>query len=344
MTASTKARVTSTAQVGGYVVRVRAFGIGTYAVIENLQFDLAAADDASTAIRFGTGTASVFGARIRGCDFLNCGEAIGQETHATNWVVDVFVDDCYCYFTRGTQVNLKRSRGFITLRNVKVDHTFNSTAVTYKGISLTDFIGAEIYETDVVGPTSGTYQAGAYGLYMVGVAGSATVWLRRMEVDNTRGPAIYLDNFINLKMTDCVVYQNLGPALDIRNVTDMKLENVQIYGGVGLTGAAALAHGISLTNVVNGTMTGCSSNLNTGDGLIEVSCTNIGTFGGTFNNNTGYGIRELTAANRNGRSGVYCLGNGLGSLTQIGAQSATTAWWPNSGTFTASTLGAATVA
>lgn len=346
MTANTKARVTSTAQVGGYVVRVRAFGIGTYAVIENLQFDLAAADDASTAIRFGTGTASVFGARIRGCDFLNCGRAIGDEVHATNYVVDLQITDCIFYFTRDLQVYFRRTRGFITLRDVRVDHTYNTGQVTWGAFRFDDLIGLELEKMEVTGPVqpTGIYQSAAVGLFLLGTGnGTATVFMTRVEIDNTRGPGIVIQNIQNVYAINTCVYQNLGTAIDLQSVSNASFANTTVVGGVGLTGAPASANGVSMSSCTNVKFSNLDTRNCTGDGNVMVSCTDCTIDGGFSGGNTGYGYRENTAATRNIRSNVRSIGNTAGSLLQIGTNSATVNWTPNTGTFTASTVGAATI-
>ncbi|MBZ9873069.1 hypothetical protein LB542_19670 [Mesorhizobium sp. BR1-1-9] len=340
--------VKSTALVGGYVVRVTTPSVtaGIYGRIKDITFDLTAADTASTAIRFGTSAGVVFGFRGTGLQFKNCGEAIGDETHASNYVVDVYFQDCLCFLSRGRQVYSKRSRGFFTFRDFKVDHTYNTGQVTWEGARFEDLIGLELEKFDVVGPTipTSTYQSTATGLIIVGQLGSsASVWLRRVLVDNTRGPGISLSNLHNVFSVDTCVFQNLGPAMSLASVSKSLFTNTKIVGGTGLTGAAASAVGLQMTSCTSVVFTNLEVESNTGNGVVQTSCIDCSIIGGYSNSNGGSGYVEVTAATRNLRSGVRALSNGTSSLIQIGAQSATVDWWANGGSFLSSNAGVITV-
>lgn len=334
-----------------YGVRVTSFAGGSvalqgqYAGIHGIHFDGAACPVSTTAIRFGTSSGVVFGFRGSNLMFSNLGEAIGDEVHASNFVVEVFFHDCTCIFTRGRQVHSRRSRGFFTFRDFRIDHTYNTDAVTWGGALFVDLIGLELEKFDVVGPVipAATYQAGAVALTIVGLAGSASVWLRRVLIDNTRGPCLSIAGVTNVFGVDTCIYQNLGGAMELNNVTKSLFVNTKIVGGKGLPAAPASANGLSMSNCSSVTFNGLEVEENTGSGVVQVSCTDCNIIGGYSNNNTGVGYLEVTAATRNLRSGVRALSNGGGSLTQIGAQSATMSYWSNSVGFTAQTLGAATI-
>jgi hypothetical protein len=329
-----------------YVFRVTSFDVGAYSLIERIQFDLTAADVASTAIRFATSTQIVFGQRIQNCDFLNCGRAIGDEVHATNYVVDLQITDCIFYFTRDLQVYFRRTRGFITLRDVRVDHTYNTAQVTWGAFRFDDLIGLELEKLEVTGPVipAGTYQSTAVGLFLLGTgSGTATVFLTRVEIDNTRGLGTVIQNIQNIYAINTCIYQNLGTAIDLQSVSNASFANTTVVGGVGLTGAAANANGVSMSSCTNVEFANLDTRNCTGDGNVMVSCTDCTIDGGFSGGNTGWGYRENTAATRNIRSNVRSIGNTAGSLLQIGANSATVNWTPNTGTFTASTVGAAAV-
>lgn len=334
-----------------YGVRVTAFAGGSvglqgqYASIEGIHFDGTACPASTTAIRFGTSSGNVFGFRGRNLMFSNLGEAIGDEDHATNYVVDVFFEDCTCILTRGRQVFNRRSRGFFTFRDFRIDHTYNSTQVTWGGAYFGDVIGLELEKFDVVGPVTpdAVYQEAAVGVTIVGAAGSASVWLRRLLIDNTRGPGLSINNITNVFGVDTVIFQNLGGAMELVSVTKSEFVNTKIVGGKGLAGAPASANGLSMSSCTSVTFNGLEVEECTGSGVVLVSCADCNIIGGYSNSNTEWGFIETTAATRNLRSGVRALSNAAGSLTQIGAQSATTNWWPNSGSFIQQTFGAATI-
>lgn len=340
-----KVTVNCTAQVGGYMFLIRAFGVGKHVRIENLFLDGADADTASTAIRFDTGSGVVFGFRCKNVDFSNWGEAIGDIASVSNYIVDVIFEDCICFYTRGRQVYSGRSRGFITFRDFRIDHTYNTAQVTWEGARFEDVIGLELEKFDVVGPTipTSTYQSGAIGLAIIGAAGSSSVWLRRLLIDNTRGPALSITDVSNVFGVDVCLFQNLGPPLQLVSVAKSLFTNTKIVGGIGLTGAVASSNGVSMSSCSKVVFSGLEVEANTGSGVVMVSCEDCCVIGGYSNENTGWGFLEATAGTRNLRSGVRSIGNGTGSLVQVGAECATVDWWPNSGLFTASTVGAATI-
>jgi hypothetical protein len=329
-----------------YAVRVTAFGIGTYAFISGIKFDLSACPTTTVAIQPATSSGVVFGLRVTNCDFTNCGAAYQEEVHATNYIVDAYFQDCICYFSRGLQFFSRRSRGFFTLRDFKVDHTYNPGQVTWGGVRFDDFIGVELEKVDVVGPVqpASVYQASAIGMQFNGVPGSsASIWLRRVLIDNTRGPGLGISNCHNVFGIDTCVFQNLGPAIDFTNVSKSQFVNTKVVGGLGLSGAPAGSNGITLTNCSNVNFNGHAVESNTGNGFVMSSCTDCSATDGYSNGNTNVGYLEVTAATRNLRSGVRAISNGTGSITQIGAQSASMSYWPNSGTFVAQTAGPATI-
>lgn len=328
-----------------YGVRVTSFGIGTYAFIEGILWDLVASPTTTTAVLMGTASNVVFGFRMSNTDFMNCGAAYGEEIHATNYTVDCYISDCVCYFSRGQQFYSRRSRGFWTLKDFKVDHTYNTTQVSWGGIRFDDFIGVEFDKVDVVGPVIpvSTYQATAIGVQFTGAAGSASIWLRRLLIDNTRGPGLTISNCHNVFADDLCVFQNLGASIDLVNVQKSQFTGTKIVGGVGLPGAAASANGVSATGCVSVLFNGLQVEFCTGSGVVRNNCIDVSVKGGYSSQNTLYGYNEAGTATRNLTEGVRALTNGVASLNQLGAQSATVNWWPNSGAFIAQTLGVATI-
>lgn len=326
-------------------IRVTGFSLLQPTTLSNFTIDMNTAPAGSTAIRFGTSSGVIFNFRADQLNITNCYEAIGDEVHATNYVVDAFFNDVTCTFSKGRQVYSRRSRGFFTFRDFRIDHTYNLTQVTWEGARFEDFIGVELEKFDVVGPTqpTSTYQASAIGLVFAGAAGSASIWLRRVLVDNTRGPGISINSCHNVFGIDTCVFQNLGTAIELSSVLKSEFTNTKVVGGLGLTGAAASANGVSLTNCTSVTFTNLAVEACTGHGVVHNACTDCNVVGGYSNGNTGYGFIEATTAVRNLRSNVRAIGNTAGSLLQIGAQSTTANWYGNGGTFIAANTGAITV-
>lgn len=343
-----------TTAAASYAVRVTAFmaDAGTvlnmYSYIENFVFDLAASPVTTTAIRMGTADRVVHGLRVKNVDGKSCGEFYGEEAHATNYVVEVQFNDCAVTETRGRQVYSRRSRGFFVWRDFHIHHS-GLTQVTWEGARFEDMIGLELEQFDVGGPNDALvpdiiYQPTATGLVISGAgAGTATVWLTRILIDTTRGPGILINNVRNVKGLFVESYFAMGNGIELRNVVKSTFTNSNCFGTVGRTGAPPGAAGVYMTGCQDVTFDGLSVEGFTGSGVVMHNCTDCRVVGGYSRANSAYGYFEDGAATRNLRQGVSSIGNGLGSLFQIGAQSATVGWYPNSGVFTASTVGATTI-
>lgn len=313
--------------------------------ISDLTINMAGASSGSAAILFATSLGVVFGVRLKRIHFTNCYAAISDESHATNYVVDVMADDCLCTFTRGLQVQVRRSRGFVTLRDFKVDHTYNTGQVTWGGISILDFIGVELEKVDVVGPTipTATYQSGAVGIILNGsVAGAASVWLTRVLVDNTRGPGVQISSVTNVFSDFLCIFQNLGSALDLSTVVDSTFSNTVLVGGSGLTGVAAGANGITMTSCNRLQFTNLQSRANTGSAVSMNNSSGITINGVTVKDNGGNGVVQLGTSDRNLIIGLRASANTGANLVQIGAGSACVHWYNNS-TYRAADVGVITV-
>ncbi|MGI8390212.1 hypothetical protein [Brucella anthropi] len=323
--------------------------LNEYSYIQNFVFDLSASPVSTTAIRMGTATRVVYGLRVFNVDGRNCGEFYGEETHATNFVVDMQFTDCICYLTRGRQIYSKRSRGFFTFRDIKIDHGYNTAQVTWEGARFEDLIGLELEKFDVVGPITASlptveYQPNAIGIVIAGSGdGGASVWLTRVLIDTTRGPALQISNIFNIQATNTCLYGNLGQALTLVNVTKSLFTNTKLRGTKGETGAAAGAHGVSLTGCSDVVFNGIESEHHTGTGIILVNSTDCKFMGGYSKDNTGFGLFESGSCNRNINVGLQLSGNTAGTLTQVGSASASVFYHNNAGVLTANTIGVAAI-
>lgn len=243
------------------------------AVIQNLKIDMTGSGASSTAIRFATSLSVVAGAQISQMLFTNCVEAIGDETTVSSYVVDIKLYDIRCLITRGRQVYIRRSRGFIWIDTLRIDQTAGSgqtvIPVTWNSAQFDDFIGLEINRFDSVGPITTTFQSAVWGLYIDGTtsAGKASVWLNRILIDNTSGNGIYVfnTNYVNANWLEA--FQNLGNQILIDTVTESNFSNILAHGGVGVTGAAAGANGVTIQNSTEVAVSNITCNSNTGAGL-----------------------------------------------------------------------------
>ncbi|WP_457587909.1 right-handed parallel beta-helix repeat-containing protein [Ensifer canadensis] len=330
-----------------YCVRVTSDGAGAHGILENFLFDLAACPTTTTAVRLGTSTGVVFGFRGRNLDFRNCGEAVGDETHATNYVVDIMLTDCYCYLTRGRQIYLRRSRGFVTARDFKIDHTFNTGAqVTWEGARFENFIGLELEKFDVVGPsliTPVTYLAESIGLVIKGDPnGKASVWLTRVLVDNTRGPGIDISDLFNLFSTNTCAYQNLGSGILLTDVKEAVFSNTSIAGGKDVPGSPGSASGMVMQRVTRSKFSNTQIKDCDGNGVVVSDSSRVLFTDFSAEGCTGVGYQELGTSNLNQVKGASYLNNAGGNFIQFGAASVHTEWISSAGALTARTVGPAT--
>lgn len=325
-----------------------------YAYLENFIFDGSAAPNTSGAIRVNTSAYVVSGFRAKRLIFKDCGFAYLEETSASNFTVDFEFVDCEAFYTRGRQVYSHRSRGFFRFRDFRINNVYNPYAgrpeVTWNSAYFGDVLGLELFGFDVVGPAPGApnnpaYRSGAVGLYIDGItAGRGSIYGSRILVDSTNGPGIILANLFNVQWDQAQVYGCLGAGIGMTNVSKSTFSKVKCYGAKGTTNAPASAAGITMQNCSSVTLDVAEVENFTGSGVVMVASTECQVNGGYSNNNTGYGYYDDSAGDRNRRVGVTSRGNTAGSLFQDKASHATFSWTPNSGTPTASTIGAATVA
>ena len=313
-------------------------------------FDMAGSGVNSSVILMGTSSQNVASVRILGRYMAkNCYSFYNEEASATNFVVDVVIDDVYCQYTKGRQFYSKRSRGLFLVRSFVVDHTANTYVTNWEGIRVEDFIGFEGERLDVVGPVPANltpaYQIDANSMVFAGVTGSgkASLFLTRATTDNTYGNGIIIGNVLNVECNLLAAYQNLGFGIQIIDCENVQISRILEVGSLGVPGASAGQQGLAIIGCQDVKIENVTANFNTSNGVylhntIDGAYTNITTKG---NLNKGWG--EDGTSNSNIKQGLLSYSNGTGSLVQVGAGSATCNWIPNSGVFTPSTVGPATV-
>jgi hypothetical protein len=215
-------------------------------------FDMTAAPAGSSAIRFGTGSGVVYRVALRDLRFQNCFSAVDCEPHATNYVVDIETRNLYAELTRSRQFYIMRSRGFLTV-DMRVDHTRNTSDVTFEGIRLEDAAGLDIQRIDVVGPSTATvpteiYRNTAFGLVISNPAGTvASIYNNgRILVDTTRGPGVLFNNITNFIGGQIQVYGILGQGVIGLGCADFNT-SISVFGLKG-DPAALLAPAVEFDN------------------------------------------------------------------------------------------------
>lgn len=297
---------------------IRMTGFNQTSGLENVTIDMDGSGASSTAVRFGTSSGVVYRTRMSKLNFRNCVEAIGDEVHATNYVVDCMFEDIECVLTRGRQVYLRRSRGFMLFDAFIIDRTGDAGTVTWEGARLEDGIGIELNRFDVVGQVGTTAQALAYGLVMLNCT---SVWMDRVLCDNSTGPGMLLQNVTNLIGKNVEVYQNLTSAVVMVSCDHVQVVNFFVEGGQGLTGAAAGAHGIYLETCDSVQFSNVRSRNNTAAGLFLNGSTNVQVNGNIVNDNGTFGVQEFGAADNNMILNAVATGNAAADYALLGTRS-----------------------
>lgn len=315
-------------------------GYNTKCGIRGFNIDMTGSPSVSTAITLKTALTDVWKVEIDDIIFNHCVTAIQDETSTASSVIELKVQDVRCLFTRGRQIYLRRTAGFIQFNRVAVDLTQNTSAVTWEGARFENVGGLELTQFDVLGGDLYPYSATATGLV---ITNGSAVWLRRVLVDSYVGPGIVITSIDDMYMDDVTCYVALGNQIQLTSITNSELNKVIAIGAKGVTGAASGANGISITSCSQLNMTNVRADSNTGSGIIFNNSTDCRLSNVQTLNSTVYGVGQLGTCNRIVISDLRSSGNGTDSLVQLAGCDCLN-WYPNSGTYTAATLGAATVA
>ncbi|WP_341837321.1 right-handed parallel beta-helix repeat-containing protein [Chitinophaga pollutisoli] len=312
--------------------------------ISNVSIDMTGSGASSTAIRFGTNSAvPVYRVRLSKIKFSHCVEAIGDEAHATNYVVDIIIDDCMAWQTRGRQIYNRRSRGFFLIRSTNVDFTSDPATVTWEGIRLEDYAGLELERVDVVGWGLGprVYNPAIRSIVLNnGIA----LWLTRVFADSVIGDGIFINNtqFVFSLTTESSL--SLGIGIILSNVEKGVFTNTMINGSNGIPGAAAGAGGLYVENCRDNIFTNTYAFNCTGAGIYVTTGSVRNTFMNNSVNANGFGLalqgnaattkfiggsmNGNTTAVANGSSGAGNMIRDMTGYNPVGAASVTTGGSP----------------
>jgi len=299
-------RVTLKSTVTGSNCFFRLTGYQIASGISGVTIDMNGSGASSTAIRYGLSSGVVYRTYLKDIRFLNCVEAVGDETPGSNYIVEAWWEDLRCELTRGRQFYSRKSRGFFYLNGCVVDRTMDLSTVTWEGARFEDTIGIEFNRFDVVGQVGTTPQAGAIGLV---VQNAISVWMDRCLFDNSTGPGVSLITVNNLAARNLEVYQNLTSAVLMTSVTNAQIANLFVEGNADLVGAAAGAHGVYMETCANVQIANLRSRKNTGSGVFLNASTNCQFVNVNTRDNLSVGFREFGACDYNSVHGLISTGN-----------------------------------
>lgn len=278
---------------------IRLTGYGSISGVTGFTFNMLGASPGSSALRFGTSSAVVWRVRLSNLFTVNCYGAIDCESHATNYIVDILVDDVQCTVPYGQQIYIPRSRGFMQFNQVFVDCTLSATpTVTWVSIQFDDFLGLELTKVDVVGQgffSPRVFDAGCVGIKIDGTStpGSGRfVWLNRVRAEAVNGPGIQIFNTTFLWSEWLESFSALGIGIHFVNCSIIEASDTYARGTGDSIYVVAGAHGIIFDTCSDLIATNTASEINSGSGLL-VDDTTLSKFTNVrCEANTRYGIEE----------------------------------------------------
>ncbi len=257
--------------------------------ISNISIDMTGSGSSSTAIRFGTNSAiPIYRVRISKIRFSHCVEAIGDEAHPSNYIVDVMIDDCLAWQTRGRQIYSRRSRGFFLIRSTIVDFTSDSGTVAWEGIRLEDYAGIELERVDVLGWGDGPriYKPGISGIVL---NNGAALWLTRVFADSVIGDGVFIGNTQFVFALSLESSLSMGIGIILTNVSKGVFTNTLINGASIVNGTAGAA-GLYMDNCTDNVFTNTYVYNCTGSGVYVTNGCARNTFVNSSLNNNLFGL------------------------------------------------------
>jgi len=303
----------------------RLTGFDTRSGLSDFAFDMTGSGASSTAIRFGTnsGTA-IFRPRLHNLRFANCVEAIGDESHATNYVTDIEVANIFCWLTRGRQIRIRRSQGHTLFRDVLIDRTYDVGTVNFGAALFEDFQGLELDRFDVVGPASDTTFRNVWAIDIQGnvSGGHQAVWLmNRVFSDSTNCNGIRVQNVDYVWLDKAESNLCLGDQISLISCNKVRIEDALAGGAnTGRTGAAAGANGLTINTCTKVSGYVRAENC-TGSGLLVHDSQYCSLDVNFSDSNTAYGINETGTSNNNTFRVDRLNGNATSASSLVGANS-----------------------
>ncbi len=300
--------------------------------ISGLNIDMTGSGASSAAIRLDNSVDPVWGVQIHDMDFQNCVCAIDTPGSA-NFIVEI--DVCYirCRLTRGTQIKIFRSQGFIIFRDVNIDNTFAANIQTNWFDILIEKPAGVFFENVFCSGQSGAWATlnsvtPAFDNDVGGIkvdgngAPEGYVWFKTARVESSMGHGIFVFDIVYLYGTEAESFAQLGYGFYFSNVTEGMMGAVSSRGPNDLTGGAAGTSGIIFDGCQNIAISILRSVNATSHGVVFANTTGMVIGSLICRSNSGYGIADSgTAANnvlaygdlRSNTSGKAALG-GAGTI------------------------------
>ncbi|MDH7785085.1 hypothetical protein QBD01_001085 [Ochrobactrum sp. 19YEA23] len=328
---------------GASAINIRSWTFGARATLRGFQF-VGTASSTGSAVLLKTSLQPIMGVHLEDLDFNNCYNAIHDEVHSTNWSQMVSAVRIACYFPRNMQIRNRRSQGFMKFEDIRIDYVSNTGAINWDGARFEEIGGLELIRFDVLGlGNDTTFRSGAYGLVVTGNTLRSSVWLDRVLMDSLNSNGLLINGIFNVQGQCVSAGLCYGNSITLQACDFISLDNVTVYGAKPIAGAPSGVQGLRVASCENGAISNLMIKDVKGHGYVLNSSHFIRASGGVIRDNVGTGILEAGTSDFNVNSNLAVLSN-TASLTQVGAQSATVSWTPNSGTFTAQTVGAASIA
>ncbi len=304
--------------------------------ITGLNVDMTGSGSSSTAVLYDNSVDPVWGCEVYDMDFQNCVHAIAT-AGAVNFIVEIDHHYVRCRLTRGIQILLHRSQGFIIFRDINIDNTFAANIQTNWFDILIEKPAGIFFENVFCSGQGGAWATlnsvtPAFDNDVGGIKVDGTgapegyVWFKTARVESSMGHGIFVFDIVYVYGTEAESFAQLGYGFYFSNVIEGMMGVVSSRGPNDLTGGAAGTAGIVFDGCQNIAISILRSVNATSHGVVFASTTGMVIGSLICRSNSGYGIADSgTAANnvlaygdlRSNTSGKAALG-GAGTIYTAG--------------------------
>lgn len=261
---------------------------GGHATVQNIDIDMAAAPDHSTAFFFNTESGWLYDIYIRNCritdayyTFLDSKTTTQTDTRRAMFYVHI--ENVESKDNRYSTFEIVDFEGYIFFKDLVIDNSdsFTKHKLTkgFPMINVSHLAGNILQGVTLIGGNSGLQDE-------VGICypGCTSVWFDGIEIRDISGYAMVLDSYIT-SVSNCNI-TNCGGGIDLTGTVEMQMNKVTVRGRKD---TAKPMDGILLKDVSHTQLTNVTSTGNSGNGIFAQNSQVVLT-DCSFTENVGRGI------------------------------------------------------